>query len=48
MKRGNFGQREWHRQKHGGMKMTGVLRSVLWQSYGFMRRGGRVEARKIL
>lgn len=30
MKKGDFGQREWHRQKHGGVKSPAVLRAVLW------------------
>lgn len=30
MRKGNLGQREWHRQKNGGVKRPGVLRDVLW------------------
>lgn len=30
MKKGNLGQREWHRQKYGGVTWPGVLRDVLW------------------
>lgn len=30
MRKGNLGQREWDRQKHGGGKSPRVLRAVLW------------------